>query len=381
MLRKVRSQPECRRQQPKSFSRFDLHVKEAELVIVCSRGQHFFQWLLLSDGAIPVNARPERSGGAPCCGQAKKNDRQEDCKQELSNSNEGGFPPAGSVVFKSVAIIAPLRQGRWMLSNHHFMSSRPEPVEREICRLRRRAIRIKELERLRNRAARPFRCASALFDANLQPLFVQASLAQNDSNCGRRQRSSRPSRLPHFPRPIPGKCARPIAESAALFQNFPVRHNKDGSRSAIAQTPRRCQLRVQGDQSSEKKSRPIPYSPALQYRITLFDQRHHFMLQKIRIAFSLGVQNFGSCDLYGMYSRPGSSYYRCRNNDRPNSLFEISRAQSRHLPMHSGKSRCRFEQVLSVIQIKNRIARHAPTVVIGRPAKPAPVACSRRFGC
>jgi hypothetical protein len=60
----------------------------------------------LSDGAVPVKpAAFKEAVMHHALAKQKKDDRQEDYKQELSLiPNEGGFRPAGPVVFNELAI-------------------------------------------------------------------------------------------------------------------------------------------------------------------------------------------------------------------------------------------------------------------------------------
>src|ERR1700675_4519649 len=90
-------------------------------------------------------------------------------------------------------------------------------------RRRRSGLRIKKLQRLwKPRRPGRFSVRSGFFDANLQPLIVQASLAQNGFQFA--DVANNPFvlfRMSYFPRSHPQvRARRPTAKSTALVQNF-----------------------------------------------------------------------------------------------------------------------------------------------------------------
>ena len=98
------------------------------------------------------------------------------------------------------------------------------------------------------------------------------------------------SRVPH----PQVRALRPTAESTALFQNSPVRPAKDGlSISNRPNTPGAASCVYKVIRPPRRRPARSRVLRSLQHAIVLFDQRHHFTLQKIRIAFSLGLTNSG----------------------------------------------------------------------------------------
>ena len=73
--------------------------------IIRSQDQDFFQCLLWSDGAVPVEpAAYMEAVTHHALGEQKKDDCQDDYKQETFNSEPGWLPPAGAVVFELLVI-------------------------------------------------------------------------------------------------------------------------------------------------------------------------------------------------------------------------------------------------------------------------------------